>query len=122
MLIVCDVGQDLEPVKTLLLEDLAFDKVIHTAEGFDQFESEYPFMCVSDSSTEEDKLKARARYPSKITNEVFLGNFINSTNTLHMKQLQITRVIGLTPQSDERLSKCDDIEYHHFEYNEADKP
>jgi len=93
---VADLAAKLNQMET-------FDKIMVGVEGYEAFSEAYPFMCVNSDSTPEQHLRAKARYPSILGDNIYLGNFVNATNFLHMKQLGITKVIGFTPKPDENL-------------------
>lgn len=67
-----------------------FDRVMTAKESFESFSTKYPFLCISDSSTDVEKLKAESRYPSDIGLNIYIGNFVNCMNIDHLKKLGIT--------------------------------
>ena len=80
-------------------------KIFTNWEEFKSFEDSYPFLTVSDESSSFYHLRAEARYPSDLGKGLFIGNFVNSTNSYHFECLKIKQIIGLTPQNDEKLAK-----------------
>ncbi|CAI2375553.1 unnamed protein product [Moneuplotes crassus] len=125
LIIVTSVAdEDVEGIKPLLKEVLAFHKIMKLKNGFADFHEKYPFLCLNSESTEEEVKKAESRYPSEIIpNKLFLGNFINSLNEEHFKNLNITKLIGMTPNEAENMeeSKCIS-KYIHLKMDELVKP
>lgn len=54
---------------------------------------------------------------------MFLGNFISSLNETHFKNLNIRKILGLTPNKIEKIDESTQIDkYVHLEINEMLKP
>ena len=102
----------------------AFHKVMQLKDGFKDFEEKYRFLWVNDDSSDDDVKRAQSRYPSEIVaDKLFLGNFINSLNEEHFVNLNIKKIIGLTPNKAEKMEESGKItKYVHLEMNELNKP
>ena len=93
-------------------------------DGFKDFEEKYPFLWINDDSSDDDIKRAQSRYPSEIVaDKLFLGNFINSLNETHFENLNIKKIIGMTPNKAEKMEESGKIsKYIHLEINEMLKP
>lgn len=124
LLVTADSTVDLDPIRPLLKEAQAFHKIMQLKDSFKDFEEKYSFLCVGEESSEDDIKRAEARYPSEIIpNKLFLGNFINSLNERHFHDLNIRKIIGMTPNKAEKMDEGPQIDkYIHLEMNELHKP
>jgi hypothetical protein len=123
LLIITQEGSgNIDEIRPILSDTQAFQKTMQMKDSFSDFEQKYPFLCINDDSSDNDVKRAQARYPSEIIpDKLFLGNFINSLNETHFKNLNIKKVIGMTPNKAEGLGE--QIEkYVHLEMNELQKP
>lgn len=124
LIVTAEASENIDEIKPLLKGAQAFHKVMQLKDGFKDFETKYPFLCVNDDSTDDDVKRAQSRYPSEIVaDKLFLGNFINSLNETHFENLNIKKIIGLTPLKAEKMEESGKIsKYVHLQIDEQSKP
>lgn len=67
---------------------------------YEEFQSRYPFLCVSDNSAEKELIKSICRYPSEIKEGlVYIGNMMNvlDKNSGQINSLGIKSIVYLSP-------------------------
>jgi len=123
LIITDDEQSDITQIRKILEGIQAFHKIMQLKSGFQDFYDKYSFLCVSDSSTNDDIQRAGSRYPSEIIpGKLFLGNFINSMNETHFVNLGIKKLIGMTPNPAEKIGESEQItKYIHLEMSEVHK-
>jgi len=85
----------------------------------------YPFLCVSPSSTEAEKVRAHSRFPSELKQgQLYVGNLVNTMakGNSQLRLLGIKTVISLTPNDPGEVFENEGFKHFFCQANEKDHP